>query len=119
MVSDDDRARCGLKGIRAKFTASFLSEVRRINGEYQRKQQDRIEELTAQLQRAGTLRGRIELISEFEAEIGSFQYAISVMRDYDETFGLDSSKHISVLSKFVEAARETAKAARRDAPPKK
>jgi hypothetical protein len=66
----------------------------------------RVADLEKQLEEAQSFRGRAHLIAAFEDEIASFQFAISVMKEFDKDYHMDSSKHIAVLEEYVSAALE-------------
>jgi hypothetical protein len=66
----------------------------------------RVVELEKQLEEARSFRGQAHLIAAFEDKIASFQFAISVMKEFDKDYHMDSSKHIAVLEEYVSAALE-------------
>jgi len=75
--------------------------------------QDRIDELEARLTGAATLEGRHKIISAFEDEIASFQYAKSAILQLDKDYGMDSSEHIVVMERLINACIAEAKSARK------
>jgi len=75
--------------------------------------QDRIDELEARLTGAATLEGRHKIISAFEDEIASLQYARAAIQRLDKDYGMDSSEHIQVLNEIIDACIIEAKSARK------
>lgn len=74
---------------------------------------EKIEDLEARLSEATTLEGRDNLISAFEDEIASFQYAKSAILQLDKDYGMDSTEHIVVMERLINACIAEAKSARK------
>jgi hypothetical protein len=73
----------------------------------------KIEDLEAKLSESLTLEGQHRIISAFEDEIASLQYAKSAIRQLDKDYGMDSSEHIAVLERLINACIAEAKSARK------
>jgi len=67
---------------------------------------NRISELEAQLVEAQSFQARARLRKAFEGEIASFQYALAAIKQLDVDYSMDSSEHVEVLKRFIEACHD-------------